>query len=203
MSAEETSSSRCHPSLAASSTWRSSSTRRTEPKPQLPQRPRRVQQIEMRGQRRHANRPRHREAILQQRPVKRFPIERDQHGTLRQARRQFLQQRVLLRKIAQEELLHLQAAGIPPRESHKKRVGARAAGQPGGFRIQEKPLFWVLHRRPRPPRNGLIARAVLCSGRSAGALASGRLLSTDPAPLRDGSENSGVENQFRMARCSP
>jgi len=58
---------------------------RTEP--QLPQRARGMQQIKVRRELRHRDGARHREAILEQRPIERFAIEGNEHGPLSGARR--------------------------------------------------------------------------------------------------------------------
>jgi len=47
-------------------------------------------------------------------------------------------------KIAKEELFDLQATCVPPRQSHKKGVSAGAAGEAGGFCIEEQPFFGIL-----------------------------------------------------------
>jgi len=46
-----------------------------------------MQQIEMRGQLRHSDGARHRETIFEQRPIKRFSVESDEHGPLGDALR--------------------------------------------------------------------------------------------------------------------
>ncbi len=45
--------------------------------------------------------------------------------------------------VAHEELLDLQARRIPPRQTHKKCVGSGAAGEPGGLRVEKKPLVGI------------------------------------------------------------
>ena len=75
-----------------------------------------MQQIEMRCQLWRLDRPRHREAILEQRPVERFAVKRHKHRTLREPRRQFMQNRMFFVKIAHEKLFDLQATRIPPGE---------------------------------------------------------------------------------------
>src|SRR4029077_19555976 len=65
---------------------------------------------------------------------------------LRDARGKFVEQGILLREVAHEELLDLQATGIPPRYANKERVRARAAREAGRFRVEEKPLPRILER---------------------------------------------------------
>src|SRR4029077_15287687 len=45
--------------------------------------------------------------------------------------------------LAHEELLQLEAAGVPPGDANEKSVGARAAGEAGGFCVEEKPLLGI------------------------------------------------------------
>ncbi len=50
--------------------------------PELPQRARRMQQVQMRRQLRHRDGARHCETILEQRPIERFSIEGNEHWPL-------------------------------------------------------------------------------------------------------------------------
>src|SRR4029077_3015427 len=77
----------------------------------LPKCARGMKQIEVRRKLRNLDGARHGEAALEQRPVASLSVECDQHGTLCDACCQFLQQRIFLGKIAQEQLLDLQATG--------------------------------------------------------------------------------------------
>ena len=86
---------------------------------------------------------RHREAAFEQRPVERLAVEGHQHGPLGDARGKFMQQRMLFCKIAHEELLDLQSAGIPPGQTHEKRIRAGAAREPRRFRVQKKPFHRI------------------------------------------------------------
>src|SRR2546425_7293249 len=98
---------------------------------------------------------RHRIACFKQRPIKRFPIEGNQHVPRGHARGQLHQQRMLFAIVAHKKLLDLQSPGLPPGEADQKRVRSRATGQPGGFRVQEEPLRWVgetFGERRRNPR---------------------------------------------------
>ncbi len=97
----------------------------------------------MRRKLRDGDRSRHGEAIFQQRPVEGFAIEGDQHRALGQMCCDFVQYGVLFAKIAHEELLDLQSAGVPPGQSDQKRIGARAAREAGGFGVEEKPFGWI------------------------------------------------------------
>ncbi len=105
-----------------------------------------MQQIQMRERSTRRDRARHSVARFQQRPIKTFPIESDEHRTLFHAARQFEQEGVLLIEVPHEELLDLQAARIPPGQTHQKCVGARATRQARGFGIQKEPLLRISHR---------------------------------------------------------
>ena len=50
---------------------------------------------------------------------------------------------MLVAVVAHEELFHLEAARIPPRDTDQERVGARAASKAGGFGVKEKPIVLV------------------------------------------------------------
>src|SRR5260370_17147658 len=63
------------------------------------------------------------------------------------------------RKIASKKLLGVQTARIPPCDTNQKSVRSSASRQPGGFRIEKKPFFWILQRGARFARDGFIARA--------------------------------------------
>ncbi len=107
-----------------------------------------MQQIQVRRKPRHGDRSRHREAVFEQWPIERLAVEGDQYGPLRNARGDFVQNRMLLAEIAHEKLLDLQRTRVPPRQSNQKRVGTRAARQASGFRIEKKPFRWIGERRP-------------------------------------------------------
>src|SRR5208282_5739368 len=107
---------------------------------QLPESARRVKKIEMRGQARCGNGVRHSEAIIKQRPVEGFAVESDEDGALRNARGEFVKERVRFREIAHEEWFDLKAAGVPPSDAYQKWIGARAASKAGCLRVQEKPF---------------------------------------------------------------
>src|SRR5260370_35488230 len=66
---------------------------------------------------------------------------------------------MLFGEVVHKILLDLQAARIPPRQPYQKCVRARAPCQASGFRIEEKPFFWVFQCGARPARNGFVARA--------------------------------------------
>src|SRR5438132_635723 len=53
---------------------------------------------------------------------------------------------MFLGEVAHKELLDLQSAGIPPCETNQKRVRAGAPREAGGFRVEEKPFFWIFER---------------------------------------------------------
>jgi len=118
---------------------------------------------------------RHAVARIEQRPVKRLPIERDQNAPLGHAFLQRLQQRMLLVEIAHEELLDLQTTRFPPGNAHKKRIHPGAARKAGGFRIEKKPLariacepritFRIGTPRKQQPKHALRARIVFAEAR--------------------------------------
>src|SRR6266478_987657 len=116
-----------------------------------------MQQIKMRRQPRHGDRSRHGEAVLKQRPVERFAVEGDQHGPLRNAPGDFVQNRMLLAEIAHEKLFDLQRAGVPPCQANQKRIRPRAARQPCRFRIEKKPFRRIGQRRPHALRERFVA----------------------------------------------
>ena len=107
---------------------------------QLPKRASGVKKIEMRGEARSGDGARHGEAIFEKRPVEGFAVESDENGAVGEARGEFMKERVLLGKIAHEKLFYLQTAGVPPGDAYEKGISAGAAGEAGGFCIQEKPL---------------------------------------------------------------
>src|SRR5216683_1262462 len=82
-----------------------------------------------------------------------------QHVPLRKAGGDFVQNRMLLAKIAHEKLLDLQRAGVPPRQPDQKCICARAARQARGFRIQKKPFRWIGQRRPHALRERFVPAA--------------------------------------------
>ena len=107
---------------------------------QLPKRASGMKKVEMRGEARSGDGARHGETIFEKRPVEGFAVESDENGAVGEARGEFLKERMLLGKIAHEKLFYLQAAGVPPGDAYKKGISAGAAGEAGGFCIQEKPL---------------------------------------------------------------
>src|SRR5439155_6399371 len=60
---------------------------------------------------------------------------------------------------AHKELLDLQPARIPPRETNQKSVRARASREASGFRIQKKPFLRIFELGARFAGNGFVARA--------------------------------------------
>src|SRR2546430_8791402 len=66
---------------------------------------------------------------------------------------------MFFRKVAHKELLDLQPARIPPRETNQKSVRARASREASGFRIQKKPFLRIFERGARFAGNGFVARA--------------------------------------------
>jgi len=112
---------------------------------QPPQSARWMQQIEMCGEPRDAHRARHGETVFEQRPIEGFAVEGDQDGALGNACGEFFKERVFLVYIAEKELFDVQATGVPPGEADEEGVGAGAAGEAGGFGVEEKPLFRITH----------------------------------------------------------
>ena len=76
-----------------------------------------MQQIQMHGELGSGDGARHREAILEQRPVECLSIEGDEHGSFRQALREFVQDGMFLAEVAHQQLLDLQPAGVPPSQA--------------------------------------------------------------------------------------
>src|SRR5260370_28557492 len=66
---------------------------------------------------------------------------------------------MFFRKIAHKKLTDVPTARIPPCDTNQKSVRSSASRQPGGFRIEKKPFFWILQRGARFARDGFIARA--------------------------------------------
>src|SRR4029077_8418307 len=128
-------------------------------KAKLPKRARGMKQIEMRGELRNFDGAGHGEAALEQRPVKRLAAAGDQDGAIRDTSSQFMEQRIFLGKITKKQLLDLQAAGIPPGQADQKSVGAGAAGEAGGFGVEEEPTIRIFQRRAGAPRRHFIALA--------------------------------------------
>jgi len=62
-------------------------------------------------------------------------------------------------KVTHKKLLDLQTARIPPRQTNQKSVRAGAACEAGGFRIEEKPFFWILQRGAGFAGERFVARA--------------------------------------------
>jgi hypothetical protein len=116
---------------------------------QPPKLARGMQQIQMRFGSGGANCPRHAVACFEQRPIETLSIKRDENRPNGHALGEFQQQRMLLIEIAHEELLHLQAARIPPRNAHQKRIRAGASGEACCLRVQKQPLFGVNRRFER------------------------------------------------------
>lgn len=154
---------------------------------QFPEGARGMQEVEMRGEPGGTNGARHGEAALEERPVKSLPVERHQHRALGQPGGEFVQERMLLAKIAHEELLDLKTASIPPGDSYKEGVSTGAAGEAGGFGIEKEPLRGVFDGGKRTARERCVAAA-------------GEQVKSDGG---EGSKDSGVANQLLMARCSP
>src|ERR1700730_12148955 len=106
----------------------------------------------MSGELGSCDRSRHRKAIFQQRQIERCPVKGDKNGALGEVHGKLVEDRVLFMEIAHEELLDLQAAGIPPRETDQECVGSRTAGKPRSFGVEEQPFRWVSEGALRAPR---------------------------------------------------
>src|SRR5690348_14990652 len=118
-----------------------------------------MKQIKMRRQARGGNRARQGKAIFQKRPIESFPIERDENGSFRKAPRKLVKERVLFGKVAHEELLDLKAAGVPPGDSHEKRISTGSAGEAGGFGVQKKPPGGISKREAHVAGKSGVTRA--------------------------------------------
>src|SRR5579863_6503305 len=108
-----------------------------------PQISRGMQEIEVRFRSGNFDFARHAEARVEQWPIERFAVESDEHAPLGHALGESVELRMFFAVLAHEELLHLEAAGVPPGDANEKSVGARAAGEAGGFRVEEKPLLGI------------------------------------------------------------
>ena len=106
---------------------------------QAPEVARGVEEVEVGAGGGRGERASHAIAGLDQRPVERFAVKGDQDGALSHAFLKGEEDGVLVGVIAHEELLDLQAAGIPPSEADEKRIRAGAAREAGGFGVEEEP----------------------------------------------------------------
>src|SRR6476646_9197429 len=125
----------------------------------FPKGARRMKKIKMRGESRRGNGARHGEAIFKERPVEGFAVEGDENGALREARGQFMKKRMLFGKIAHEKLFDLKPPGVPPGNAHKKWIGAGAAGEAGGLRVEKEPLGGIFKSDARAASDRRIACA--------------------------------------------
>src|SRR5437016_14305899 len=74
---------------------------------------------------------------FEQRPIKRFAVERDEYRVLRDPLTHSEQERAFLPLLAQEELLDLQPAAFPPPNADEQRVRAASASNAPGPRSQQ------------------------------------------------------------------
>ena len=102
-----------------------------------------MQEIEVDARDWRSNRSRHAIASFEQRPVERFPVERDEYRTLAQALGQRREQRMLFTVLTHEQLLDLQASAFPPCQADQKRIRSRPACESCRLRIKKKPLLGV------------------------------------------------------------
>ncbi len=153
------SSSRCQPRRGASRTWRSSSTRRTEPRRSFQSARAGCKRSRCAARRGVGIAARHGEAAVQERPVESLAVESDENGTFCDARGKFVKERILFGKVAHEELFDLKRACVPPGEPDEKGIGSRAAGQTGSLRVEEEPLGWIFQSGARPARYLGVTRA--------------------------------------------
>jgi hypothetical protein len=100
----------------------------------------RMEQIQMRQQLGYRPDARHLKTRLQQRPIKAFPVKRNQHTPLVQAIQNFKQERALVSVILHKVLLNNKTVVFPPADANQKRVGSRASGKTRGFRVKKQPL---------------------------------------------------------------
>jgi len=125
---------------------------------ELPDRASRMEKVKMRSEPRSGDGTSHGEAAFEERPIERFSVEGDENGTLGDAGGQFVQQRVFVGEIAHEKLFDLKTAGVPPAETHQESIGAGAAGEAGGFGIEEEPLRRIGESGASATRKRFIAR---------------------------------------------
>ena len=119
----------------------------------------RMKKIEMGRQTRSGNGACHGEAIFEERPVEGFAVESDENGALGEACGKFMKKRMLFGKIAHEKLFDLKPPGIPPANAHKKWIGAGAARQASGFRVEKQPLVGIFKSEVRAASDTNIACA--------------------------------------------
>src|SRR5262249_1124377 len=82
-------------------------------------------------------------ASFEQRPIKGFAVERNEHRMFCYSFPQCGQQRAFLAVFAHEELLDLQPATFPPCNTNEKSICPAPARKAGGLCIQKKPLVGV------------------------------------------------------------
>ena len=62
-------------------------------------------------------------------------------------------------EVAHEELLDLEAAGVPPSDADEEGVGAGAAREAGGFRVEEEPARGIFEGGTSAARDAFVANA--------------------------------------------
>jgi len=113
----------------------------------------------MRAKVRRGNGARHCETIFEKGPIEGFAIEGDEYGAVGEARSEFVKERVLFGEIAHEELFDLQASAIPPGNTDEEWIGASAAGQARGFRVEKEPLAGIFQSQASVEREFGVATA--------------------------------------------
>ena len=136
-------------------------------KPQAPEIPCRVKEVEVGAQCRRRNGSRHPIAGFEQRPVERLAVERDQHRTLCQPLGKRREQRTLFAVLAHEQLLDLKPPAFPPCETDQKWIRSCPAGESRCLRVEKKPLlsvrdiFWSIRCEQPQCRSIWSARGVV------------------------------------------
>jgi hypothetical protein len=135
---------------------------------QSPQIPRGMQKIQMRAGCGSTNCARHAVARFEQRPVKRFAVEGDEHASLGHSFGESHEDGVLLALLAHEKLLDFEPTGVPPGYAYQKRIRPSASRKARGFRVEKEPLPRVLGLVGGAGRHQLQCGTVKMSGRVTG-----------------------------------
>ena len=97
-----------------------------------------MKHVDMRELAERRRQPVQRKARLDQRQVERFPVVGHDRATQARNVGDGFQEHTLGRKVRQEELPHSKAAVLIPGAANEERIGAGAAGDAGGFEVDEE-----------------------------------------------------------------
>jgi hypothetical protein len=109
-------------------------------KTQPPEISRGMEKIEVSAERGTSNCASHAVTGFKERPVERFAVESDEHGTFGQALRESQENRMFFALFAHEELFDFESASIPPGDADQEWIRSGASGKAGGFRIEKEPI---------------------------------------------------------------